>query len=44
VGLLTTVTSSFGRVSMHDARESLLDRQIAALALPCTKKLSQNDE
>jgi hypothetical protein len=27
----------FGRVSMHDVRESLLDRQIAALALPCTK-------
>jgi hypothetical protein len=24
----------FGRVSMHDVRESLLDRQIAALALP----------
>jgi integrase/recombinase XerD len=22
---------------MHDVRESLLDRQIAALALPCTK-------
>lgn len=27
----------FGRVSIHDVRESLLDRQIAALALPCTK-------
>jgi diphthamide synthase (EF-2-diphthine--ammonia ligase) len=37
VGLLTTVTSSFGRVSMHGVRESLLDRQIEELALPCTK-------
>jgi uncharacterized protein (TIGR00290 family) len=37
VGLLTTVTASFGRVSMHGVRESLLDRQIEELALPCTK-------
>lgn len=37
VGVLTTVTASFGRVSMHGVRESLLDRQIEALGLPCTK-------
>ncbi len=37
VGLLTTLTSSFGRVSMHGVRESLLDRQIEELGLPCTK-------
>jgi len=33
VGILTTVTSSFGRVSMHGVRESLLDRQTEALGL-----------
>lgn len=37
VGLLTTVTSEFGRVSMHGVRESLLDRQAEALGLPCWK-------
>lgn len=37
VGLLTTVTSEFGRVSMHAVREELLDRQAAALGLPCHK-------
>jgi uncharacterized protein (TIGR00290 family) len=37
VGLLTTVTSEFGRVSMHAVREALLDRQAAALGLPCHK-------
>jgi uncharacterized protein (TIGR00290 family) len=37
VGLLTTVTSEFGRVSMHAVREELLDRQAAALGLPCRK-------
>jgi uncharacterized protein (TIGR00290 family) len=37
VGLLTTVTSSFGRVSMHAVRESLLDRQVEAVGLPCWK-------
>jgi uncharacterized protein (TIGR00290 family) len=36
-GLLTTVTSEFGRVSMHAVREELLDRQAAALGLPCRK-------
>lgn len=33
VGILTTVTSAFGRVSMHGVRESLLDRQTLALGL-----------
>jgi uncharacterized protein (TIGR00290 family) len=37
VGLLTTVTTTFGRVSMHAVREELLDRQAAAVGLPCTK-------
>src|SRR5512143_3736836 len=37
VGLLTTVTSEFGRVSMHAVREALLDRQAASLGLPCRK-------
>ncbi|HYD39317.1 MAG TPA: hypothetical protein VEB43_00680 [Anaeromyxobacter sp.] len=36
-GLLTTVTEAFGRVSMHATREELLDRQAAALSLPCRK-------
>lgn len=39
VGLLTTVTSSFGRVSMHAVREALLDAQAEALGLPCHKVL-----
>jgi uncharacterized protein (TIGR00290 family) len=37
VGLLTTLTSSFGRVSMHGVREALLDRQAEAVGLPCWK-------
>lgn len=37
VGLLTTVTTAFGRVSMHGVREALLDLQAAALGLPCWK-------
>jgi uncharacterized protein (TIGR00290 family) len=37
VGLLTTVTDPFARVSMHAVREQLLDRQAAALGLPCRK-------
>src|SRR5512146_3310721 len=37
VGLLTTVTSAFGRVSMHAVRERLLDLQAASLGLPCRK-------
>ncbi len=37
IGLLTTVTADFGRVSMHAVRESLLDAQAEALGLPCHK-------
>jgi uncharacterized protein (TIGR00290 family) len=37
VGLLTTITSTFGRVSMHGVREVLLDRQAESLGLPCWK-------
>lgn len=37
VGLLTTVTAEFSRVSMHAVREFLLDRQAEALGLPCHK-------
>jgi uncharacterized protein (TIGR00290 family) len=37
VGLLTTVTSEFGRVSMHAVRERLLDLQAASVGLPCRK-------
>jgi uncharacterized protein (TIGR00290 family) len=37
VGLITTVTTPFGRVSMHGVREALLDRQIEQLGLPCRK-------
>jgi uncharacterized protein (TIGR00290 family) len=36
VGLLTTVTETFGRVSMHGVREELLRRQAEALELPLT--------
>ncbi len=37
VGLLTTLTSGYGRVSMHGVREDVLDRQADALGLPCRK-------
>ena len=37
VGVLTTVTAAFHRVSMHGVREELLDAQAAALGLPCHK-------
>ena len=37
VGLLTTVTEDYGRVSMHGVREEILDRQAEALRLPCRK-------
>jgi uncharacterized protein (TIGR00290 family) len=37
VGLLTTVTTEFGRVSMHAVREELLDRQADASGLPVRK-------
>lgn len=37
VGLLTTVTRRFDRVSMHGVREVLLDRQAEAIGVPCAK-------
>ena len=37
VGILTTITSEFGRVSMHGVREALLDQQAEALGLRCWK-------
>jgi len=37
VGLLTTVTSNFGRVSMHGVREAVLDAQARAVGLPLLK-------
>jgi uncharacterized protein (TIGR00290 family) len=36
-GLLTTVSSAYGRVSMHGVREAILDAQTAAVGLPCLK-------
>jgi uncharacterized protein (TIGR00290 family) len=39
VGLLTTMTETYGRVAMHAVREALLDAQAAALGLPCIKVL-----
>ncbi len=36
VGALTTVTETFGRVSMHGVREELLMAQLAAAELPAT--------
>jgi diphthamide synthase (EF-2-diphthine--ammonia ligase) len=35
IGLLTTITQEFVRVSMHAVREALLDQQAEALGLPC---------
>jgi uncharacterized protein (TIGR00290 family) len=37
VGVLTTVSEVYDRVSMHGVRNALLDRQVAALGLPCVK-------
>ncbi len=37
VGLLTTVTENYGRVSMHGVRESVLDAQARAVGLPLFK-------
>jgi uncharacterized protein (TIGR00290 family) len=37
VGLLTTVNEVHLRVAMHGTRESLLDRQVAGIGLPCLK-------
>ena len=37
VGLITTVTAAYGRVSMHGVRIALLEVQANALDLPCTQ-------
>jgi uncharacterized protein (TIGR00290 family) len=37
VGLLTTVTTNFARVSMHGVRESVLEAQARAVGLPLLK-------
>jgi diphthamide synthase (EF-2-diphthine--ammonia ligase) len=37
VGVLTTMNEVHQRVAMHAVRDALLDRQIAALGLPCIK-------
>jgi uncharacterized protein (TIGR00290 family) len=37
VGLVTTVTTAYGRVAMHGVRDALLDQQAAATGLPCHK-------
>jgi len=37
VGVLTTVSEVYDRVSMHGVRNALLDRQVEALGLPCLK-------
>ena len=37
VGLLTTVSEAYGRISMHGVREELLDQQAAAIGLPLHK-------
>ncbi|MFG1530314.1 MAG: hypothetical protein AAFA34_03465, partial [Thermoplasmata archaeon] len=37
VGLLTTITETFSRVSMHGVRESILEAQAAATGLPLCK-------
>src|SRR5688572_9001835 len=37
VALLTTVTSAYGRVSMHGVRESVLEQQAEQTGLPLTR-------
>ncbi len=37
VGLLTTVTHTFGRVAMHGVREALLEAQAASISLPLAR-------
>jgi uncharacterized protein (TIGR00290 family) len=37
IGVLTTVTADYQRVSMHGVREELLDAQVSSLGLPCRK-------
>jgi uncharacterized protein (TIGR00290 family) len=42
VGILTTVNEAYDRVAMHGVRDSLLNRQIAALGLPALKVMLPN--
>jgi uncharacterized protein (TIGR00290 family) len=42
VGVLTTLNEAYGRVAMHGVRDSLLDRQVAALELPAMKIMLPN--
>ena len=36
-GVLTTISEAYDRVAMHGVRAALLERQIAALGLPCIR-------
>jgi uncharacterized protein (TIGR00290 family) len=42
VGVLTTLNEAYERVAMHGVRDSLLDRQIAALGIPALKVMLPN--
>ena len=42
VGMLTTLNEAYERVAIHGVRESVLDRQIAALGLPALKVMLPN--
>jgi uncharacterized protein (TIGR00290 family) len=42
VGALTTVSEAYGRVAMHGVRDSLLERQAAALDLPLLRIMLPN--
>ncbi len=42
VGVLTTLSEVYDRVAMHGVRDSVLDRQIAALELPAVKVMLPN--
>jgi uncharacterized protein (TIGR00290 family) len=42
VGVLTTLNEAYGRVAMHGVRDSLLERQLAALGLPALKVMLPN--
>ena len=48
VGLLTTVTEGYKRISMHGVREALLEQQASSIGLPLSKvflsKNSSNEE
>src|ERR1700761_2234657 len=37
VGVLTSLSQAYDRVTHHGVRQSVLDRQLAALRLPCRK-------